>query len=93
MIKRALVMIKRVIGQIPQNSRISRKFLRSEWGFHYFRVSSDRIILGYRVIAFIFSSIENIFRDLQAQPSSTTGVYYTISFKSSILISFKSSSL
>ena len=32
----------------------------------------------YRVIAFIFSSIEKIFRDTQAQPSSTTGVYYTL---------------
>ena len=37
------------IGQITRNSRVSRKSLRSEWGFHNFRASSDRVyILEYR---------------------------------------------
>ena len=36
------------ISQITRNSRVSRKSSWSEWGFHYFRVSSDHVILEYR---------------------------------------------
>ena len=64
-----------VIGQITRNSRVPRKSSRSKWGFHYFRVSSDHIILEYQVVAFMFSRIKKIFRDTQAHP---TAVYYTL---------------
>ena len=64
-----------VISQIAWNSRVSRKSSRSKWGFHCFWVSSDHIILEYRVVASIFSRIKKIFRDTQPHP---TDVYYTL---------------